>query len=258
MSALDREGIREEFWQARQQGTYFPPQWFGRLSLEDGYGVQLGLLERYLARGSRQIGWKVGLSAPAIQQQFGVHEPVFGFILAADRHPSGAELPFDKLIEPGIENEVCVTLGSDLAGPGVDRPAARAAIAMVQPSFEIIETRGPFTEQLAVAIAENVQQKGVVLGAPTRPVPPDLDLARLGVTVTINGEVVAAVAGDQTPADPVASIVWLANKLATHGHTLKAGDIVMTGSLTRQFAVRRGDRVAASFDVIGAVEVAFV
>ena len=40
-----------------------------------------GLMARRLAAGERQIGWKVGLTSKAIQQQFNVHEPVFGCIL---------------------------------------------------------------------------------------------------------------------------------------------------------------------------------
>ncbi len=81
------DGLIEAFWQARQQGIYFPPACFGKLTLEEAYAVQLGLIERRCAAGERQIGWKVGLTAPAIQQQFGFHEPVFGCVL--DSKPSG-------------------------------------------------------------------------------------------------------------------------------------------------------------------------
>ncbi|HEX2943498.1 MAG TPA: hypothetical protein VHO91_20760, partial [Rhodopila sp.] len=75
------------FWQARQQGVFFPPDHYGKLNLDQAYRVQLGLIARRCAAGERQIGWKVGLTAPAIQAQFGFHEPVFGCVL--DSHPSG-------------------------------------------------------------------------------------------------------------------------------------------------------------------------
>ncbi|HEX2172518.1 MAG TPA: fumarylacetoacetate hydrolase family protein [Dehalococcoidia bacterium] len=257
MAQLDLTEVCDDFWRERQAGVYYPPRWFGQLSIDEAYRVQLDLLRRYLEQGAHHIGWKVGLTGAAIQRQFGVHEPVFGFILEEDRHPSGARIEFDRLIEPGIENEICARLGSDLRGPGVDERAARRAAAVVQPALELIETRGPFSQQLAVAIAENVQQKGVVLGEP-RPVTDDPDLNRVGVVVSIRGETVATVSADESPADPLASVVWLANKLAQYGLGLKAGEIVMTGSLTRQFAVRRGDRVVADFDPLGLVEVTFV
>jgi 2-keto-4-pentenoate hydratase len=56
------------------------------LSLDDAYRIQLALIAR---RGAGRVGWKVGLTAQAIQQQFGVHEPVFGCLLADGRIESG-------------------------------------------------------------------------------------------------------------------------------------------------------------------------
>ena len=104
-----------------------------------------------------------GPDVPTIQQQFGFHEPVFGCVL--DSKPSGHVFAADELIVPGFENELCMRLGSDLSGT-VSLDDARAAIDVVYPSLEIIETRGPFTEQIALALADNAQQKTVILGAP--------------------------------------------------------------------------------------------
>ena len=73
-----------EFEAARARGEYFPAAWFDRLSLDDAYRLQLALIDR---RGERRIGWKVGLTSRAIQQQFQVHEPVFGCLLADGSWP---------------------------------------------------------------------------------------------------------------------------------------------------------------------------
>ena len=35
--------------------------------MDEAYRVQLGLLDRYLASGDRHTGWKVGLTAKAMQ-----------------------------------------------------------------------------------------------------------------------------------------------------------------------------------------------
>ena len=61
----------EEFWAARGRGEHFPASYFDRLSLDEAYRIQLALIERRCAEGERQIGWKVGLTSKAIQQQFG-------------------------------------------------------------------------------------------------------------------------------------------------------------------------------------------
>ena len=89
---MNIENIVEDFWASRQQGVYYPPQWFDRLTLDQACQVQLGLLDRAVAAGARQVGWKVGLTAAAIREQFRVHEPVFGYLLEEGRLDSGVEL----------------------------------------------------------------------------------------------------------------------------------------------------------------------
>jgi 2-keto-4-pentenoate hydratase len=241
------DSLIEAFWQARQQGSYFPPAYFGKLSVDQSYHVQLGLIERRCAAGERQIGWKVGLTAPAIQQQFGFHEPVFGCVL--DSKPSGHVFAAADLIAPGFESELCMRLEVDLAGV-VGLEQARAAIEVVYPSLEIIETRGPFTEQIALALADNAQQKTVVLGAP---VPLPADLTTIEALVSINGQQVATGTGEAVLGNPLHSIVWLAAKLGAYGRTLKAGEVVMTGSFTRQFPIAAGDTIETVFSGLGAV-----
>jgi len=97
---FDEQAAIEEFWAARARGEYFPAAWFDRLTLDEAYRIQFGMIARRIAAGERQIGWKVGLTAPAIQQQFGFHEPVFGCIL--DSRRSGHTFSRDELIQPGL------------------------------------------------------------------------------------------------------------------------------------------------------------
>jgi 2-keto-4-pentenoate hydratase len=243
----DDESMIDAFWQAQREGIHFPPAWFGKLDLDQAYRVQLGLVGRRCAAGERQIGWKVGLTAVAIQQQFGFHEPVFGCVL--DSRPSGHVFAPGDLISPGFENELCMRLGRDVTGV-IDLETARRAIDVVYPSLEIIETRGPFTEQIALALADNAQQKTVILGAP---VALPAELATIEASVSINGKPVATGLGEAVLGDPLNSIVWLSRKLEQYGRTLKAGEIVMTGSFTRQFPILPGDRIETVFSGIGQV-----
>lgn len=238
-----------EFAVARARGEYFPAAWFDRLSLDDAYRIQLALIER---RGERRIGWKVGLTAAPIQQQFGVHEPVFGCLLTGGRLESGHAFRADELIAPGFENELCIVMGRDIASGATPGDVA-AAVERVHPAFEIIETRGDLTRQLALALADNAQQKAFVLGAPIeRTALPDLD--KVMVRVTINGAEVASGDGSAVLGHPYHSIVWLAAKLAQFGERVKAGDHIMSGSFTRQFPLNAGDRIEATFAGIGAVQ----
>jgi 2-keto-4-pentenoate hydratase len=256
MDNFDARQALETFLRNRQAGTFFPKEWEGSLLLEEAYAVQLALVQHHKTEGRRQIGWKVGLTATPIQDQFSVHEPGFGFLLEDGLHSSGDSIPHGTLIGPGFENELCVTMATDLAGPGATRAQAEAAISTVAPAFELVETRGDFTGHLEMVVPDNLQQKGVILGTPIRMADaPDLDGVKL--TVFINGVIVDIATGDAVLGHPVNSVTWLANRLAEHGKSLAAGDLVMTGSFTRQYAIGPGDTIRSEFEGVGAVEANF-
>src|SRR5205085_2514646 len=172
-------------------------------------------------------------------------------LLEEGRKPSGHALRAAELIQPGFENEVLIELGRDLA-PGADRAAVAAAVASLAPALEIIETRGDFTKQLAVALADNAQQKFFVAGTPVRP--SDVgDLTAVTARVRINGSEVATGTGAAVLGHPYNAVAWLAGKLAEFGEGLRAGDVIMSGSFTRQFPLAAGDAVETTFEGLGAV-----
>jgi len=248
MPGFDARTAIGSFWEARARGEWFPAAWNDRLTTDQAYQVLFGIMARRASAGEWQIGWKVGLTSKAIQQQFNVHEPVFGCILQTQ--PSGHVFAPGDLISPGFENELCLRLGRDLRGT-ITQDEARAAIEAVHPSLEIIETRGDLTAQLALALADNAQQKTCILGpAVAFPARPEAVECR----VLINGDVAATGTGDAVLGNPLNSVVWLSAKLSEFGRGLKAGEIIMSGSFTRQFPIRPGDRIRAEFSGIGAVE----
>lgn len=246
---FDEQRAIEFFWSARQRGVHFPPEWFDRLTLEQAYRIQLGLIDRRCANGERQIGWKVGLTAKPIQEQFGFHEPVFGCIL--ESRQSGFVFRPGELIRPGFESELCIKVNRPLAGE-VNMADARSAVEAVYPALEIIETRGDFVRQIALALADNAQQKTIILG---NPVPlGGLQLDAATVTVRINDKIVATGSGNAVLGNPLNSVIWLACKLPEFGRGIRAGDVIMTGSFTRQFPIEPGDRIHVDFAGIGGVE----
>jgi 2-keto-4-pentenoate hydratase len=172
-----------------------------------------------------------------IQEQFGFREPVFGST---------------ELIHPGFESELCVRVGSGLEDK-VTVEQVRAAVDVIHPSFEIIETRSDFVNQIPLALADNAQQRSVVVGAPMRLAEaPALDLVR--ARVQLNGQEVATGLGAAVLCNPLNSITWLADKLGQYGRSLRPGDIIMTRSFVRQFPLHPGNVAAAEFSGIGRVE----
>ena len=241
----------EDFWIARGRGEFFPRAYFDQLALDDAYRVQLALIDRRVAAGERHIGWKVGLTAKVIQEQFGFHEPLFGCIL--ETRPSGHVFGATELIHPGFETELCIRLERALEGQAT-LEQVRAAVDVIHPSCEIIETRGDLVKQISLAVADNAQQRSVVIGAPMR-LAPTMALDLVATRVQLNGQEVATGLGSAVLGNPLNSIVWLSGKLGEYGRWLRPGDIIMTGSFVRQFPLNPGDVAVAEFSGVGSVEV---
>jgi 2-oxopent-4-enoate/cis-2-oxohex-4-enoate hydratase len=72
-----------------------------------------------------------------------------------------------------------------------------------------------------------------------------------------NGEVVATGAGAAALGSPVNSVAWLANTLGRLGIALKAGEIVLSGSLAAMLPVQRGDSLRVAIGGIGSCSVRF-
>lgn len=144
-------------------------------------------------------------------------------------------------------------LGRGLEGD-LSLEEVRAAVDVIHPAFEIIETRGDPVKQMALVVADNGQQRSVVIGEPVRLVP-TMALEEVAVAVRLNGQEVATGFGSAVLGNPLNSIQWLAGKLGHYGKSLRAGDIVMTGSFVRQFPLGPGDVAMAEFAGIGGVSV---
>ncbi|HXG16620.1 MAG TPA: fumarylacetoacetate hydrolase family protein [Calidithermus sp.] len=240
----------------RQPGAVPPPSATRRLSVTEAYAVQDRLREALLAQGERLVGWKVGLTSRASQQQFGAEEPVSGFLLASGVHPSGSAVPVARFTAVGVEAEVALVLDRDLAGPGVTGPAALRAVAGALPALELIDLRFAGQPVVTDLIADGVFASALVVGGTLTPVAA-LDLALEGLVYEHNGAVAATATAAEVMGHPLNALVWLANHLGARGLALRAGDLVMTGSVSVLLRPRAGDVVRAAFTRLGSVSVRF-
>jgi 2-keto-4-pentenoate hydratase len=253
---MDIEHAADALWAGIRRGEHMPADWYGRLSAREGDAVNLAILRRRIADGDAQAGWKVGLTSDAMRAQWGIPEPCFGVLLRSGHRLSGHRFDVAGLIAPGIENELCVTIGETLRGPAVTQADVARAIAAIEPALEVVEVRGDFSRDLPLAIADNAQQKAFVTGAATR-FDAGLALEHTTVEVRFGAVVRDRATGAEVMGSPLASVAWLANKLAGFGLALEAGTRVMSGSFTKQYAVSRGDTVVARFEPFGEVRASF-
>ena len=239
------------------KGEHFPIHWKGRFDLMDGYRVQLRVADLRTANGDQRSGWKVGLTAKAIQEMEGFDEPIFAALFQSGYRETGGQLRHAEMINPAFENELCIVLGEPLQGPGVTPAMARRAIATVAPALEIVERRGKLSDAPPLGIADNLGQKAYVVGEPVV-ISANVDLAAATCAVHVNGEVILRGEGSAVLDDPVNSVVWLANKLGAFGRRIELGEPIMTGSFTLPTPLNVGDNIMTKFIPFGVAAVDIV
>src|SRR5690606_2842679 len=118
----------------------------------------------------------------------------------------------------------------------------RDAVAAVLPAIEVVDSR--FTNWTAVGglqlIADQAGAGHWVYGEESHNLE-DIDLADHPVTLSVNGEVRQRGSSANVLGNPLKSLTWLANDLARNGVTLRAGEVVTTGSCTPAFPAAKGD-----------------
>lgn len=230
---------------------------YPEITLVDARKINLGILNERLRRGERVVGFKVAFTSKAMQQAWGVDRPEWGYLTSGMLVPDGGEVDSKKLIQPRIEPEIAFLLKEDVRGPGVSVSDILKATEGVLPAIEIVDSRVSGKRRVEDFVADSSGAARVVLGGVTRDLK-GLDLRLVGCVVEINGEVVATAAGASVMNNPVNSLVFLANALAEVGDYLRAGHIVISGSLVPAIPVKAGDHVKVTFDRIGSVSVKFI
>lgn len=221
------------------------------LDLATGYAVQ-----RLLRDGAGpQVGWKLGVTSRAKQQQVNVNEPIRGFLAEEHLLDIGEPLDVGALIQPRCEPEVVFVLSRDLEGAAVTASQVLDATRGVAVGIEVLDSRFvDYRFTMPDVVADNTSAARFVMG-PLVPVE-HLDLRLVGVVLEHRGEVVATAAGAAALGHPAAAVAWLVRSLAADGEGLKAGDIVLSGGLTAAVPVVAGDVVVATIDRLGVLELA--
>jgi 2-keto-4-pentenoate hydratase len=227
------------------------------LTLEQAYGLQRQLEQALVGRGDRVVGYKVGFTTAALQERHGLTEPVLGFMLGSGVYGSGDAVPLSRFIAIGVEVEVAFLLKSDLAGPGVTIASALLAVEGAMPSFELIDFRLSGTPRGPDVVADGVYTNAIVLGRPLTPVT-GIDLALEGVVFEQDGQIVATQTAAEVLGNPLVSLAWAANTLGRMGRGLRAGEVVLTGSISKVLRPTAGQSVRASFTRLGSVACRFV
>lgn len=225
----------------------------------EAYRVQ-ALLEGYSQEPL--YGWKIAATSVAGQRHIGVDGPLAGRILAERVIADGGACALGNNLMKVAELEFAFRMARNL--PPRDRPYAQEdvldAVASLHPAIEIPDSRFVRFERagLAQLVADNACAHHFVLGPAGGSEWRALDLSAHRGRMFRNGAVAEEGIGSNVLGDPRIALTWLANELSRHGETLKAGQIVTTGTCLKPVPIAQGDRFEGDLGVLSRVSVSIV
>jgi 2-oxopent-4-enoate/cis-2-oxohex-4-enoate hydratase len=248
--------IARSLFDAMQNARPLAPlsQTWPGLTGDDAYEVQKAFLSH---RNGSKVGYKIGLTNPAVQHQLGVSEPDYGVLLDTMEVPHQGLTSARRLIAPRIEGELAFVLGEDLDGPDISARDVMTATALIYPSLEIVDSRIlDWKITIVDTVADNASAGQFVLG-PKGVRPEDVDFELAGVTLRINGAVESTGTTGASLGNPLHAVAWLARTMHARKSPLRKGDLLLSGALCPMVAVRGGMHVHLDICGVGTAAVRF-
>jgi 2-keto-4-pentenoate hydratase len=227
------------------------------LDRAEAYAIQQRI-ETY--SNARLFGWKIAATSEAGQKHINADGPMAGRILSETVIPDGGIASMAGNEMRVVEPEFAFRMAGDLP----PRPSPYSvrevldAVGTLHPAIEIPDSR--FADFVSAGaeqiIADNACAHLFVLGAATTANWRAIDLVEERPVITMRGKQFTG-HGKNVLGDPRIALTWLANELRQLGVTLRAGEVVTTGTCHPPLPIQSGDVCEADFGVLGKVSVGF-
>ena len=229
----------------------------GTDDLDAAYAVQQGLVRARLDGGVIVVGRKIGATSKAVQDQLGVDQPDFGYLLSdmdVSRHDP---ISMRTLVQPRVEAEVAFVLSRDVTGDEITIESVRDAVDVALPALEIVDSRiADWDIGFTDTVADNASSGLFVVGTDGRPLS-EVEPVEVEMELSINGEVRSSGNGAACLGDPLEALRWLAVQAARFGDPLRAGQVVLSGALGPFVPFAAGDEVRAEISGFAPLTVTF-
>lgn len=228
------------------------------LSDADGACTRAKVNALLAQRMGKVVGYKAGLTNPAVQKRFNTDKPVWGKLYEGMVLQSGATVEAAFGARPLYEADMLVRVKSAAINQARTPMDVLEAIDQVIPFIELPDllVQAPPKLNGAGVSAINVGARLGVAGAPL-PVPvlraeryAVLDALR-DMRVTLqdaSGASLGGGKGSDILEHPLNAVVWLAGALAQEGLALQPGDLVSLGSFSPLLPPKAGLAVTATYD----------
>jgi 2-keto-4-pentenoate hydratase len=222
-------------------------------TVADAYAAQEALVPLWEPIHGKVAGLKIATTTKVMQQLMGIDHPCGGMIFERRIHASPARLKLADYIHLVVECELAVRVSRTLSPEAMPYTAAtiRSAVAEVMPAFELIEDRFADYKQTSALslIADAAWNAGIVLGKAVK-VAGARELNGLRGRLDINGKA----AKEGLTDGPMEALAWVANLANERGRPLKAGQVVITGSVIPTLPIASGDTFVFDLEGLGSAE----
>jgi len=229
-----------------------------------GFGVTMTMSEaavvqtRYTALIGKDlgevVGYKAGLTNPAVQKRFNYDKPVRGTLFAKMILPGPARVPVMSGTRLVYEADMVAVVG-DAARAMTAKSLLEAlqALKEIRPFIELPDMA--FDQQVKVdgpiLLAANVGARLGVLGEPiflpgTAESVEKLAAMKIEV-IDQTGVVVGGGKGTDILNNPLNVVLWIADSLKAEGKTLKSGDLLSLGSFSGFLPPKAGSTITVRY-----------
>lgn len=229
----------------------------GDSDIEKAYSVQEINTKRKLNAGEYIVGYKVGLTSFAVQEQLGVDQPDFGVLTNTMQLDKAQSISVSELMQPKAEAEIAFILGKVISSRIESIHDLVGCIDYACASIEIVGSRiENWNIRITDTIADNASASHFILGDQHVALK-DIDVVQCKMQMTKNGEVASTGTGKACMDNPLIAAQWLINTLVSRGVTMKKGAIILSGALGPMVNVSAGDHFSAQIEGLGSVDVSF-
>jgi 2-keto-4-pentenoate hydratase len=223
------------------------------LTLEEARDARELFVKKLEPSLGRPVGHKVGLVSRAMQDRWGVDQPVRGVLLEKMLLPDNSEVAADCGAKPLLEADLIVVVkdkGINKAGTPLEvLKHLKEVVAFIELPDAFVTTNG--LSDGAMLAAANVGARLGVLGnrVPVKPTQKFADaLASMSVVMTDEaGLELGRGLGKAILDHPLNAVLWLIEDLQLAGESLKPGDLLSLGSI-QMLPLPPAKSVTATYD----------
>lgn len=230
---------------------------------EDGACTRAKVNAQLASRMGKVIGYKAGLTNPAVQRRFNYDKPVWGILYDGMVLGDGATVEAAFGAKPLFEADMLVRVNNVAINKATTPMEVLESIDQIIPFIElpdlmveaIPKLNGPAVSAINVGARLGVAGKPMIVPSQRAERYALLDALRdMNIVVRdAGGNRLGGGRGSDILEHPLNAVVWLAQALAKEGLAMKPGELISLGSFSALLAPKAGLSATVSYEGLDAV-----